>query len=302
MVNKTKKGKQKSAYKATPSTWQLSQASASSNRFSLIRTRSNSNSSNASLKRSRKPDSGKGDSPECKFKSDPKHLVNMERDELEKLIEGKLEQFFTANFADMAKQIGKAIFLECVQPALERMDTEIANLNSRLDSFQKESIQKHFELIEEKDKRDSKKPNFVVYGLKETEKSDLSVIKELYEKSGQDPDTVKAVFRMGDPNKSKVNPRTQLAYPRLLKVIGSSIDAKKAVISYAKQTRLKQISEFSGDSNMNCYLRDDLTQMQMSVYSNAKSEAWKLNQELGPNSSDKYIVVAYQTLKKVKKL
>lgn len=125
----------------------------------------------------------------------------------------------------------------------------------------------------EAEEQEHKKPNFVIYGLKEgnSSRTDREVVEDIFKHSGADPNCIMDVFRMGRTGK----------FPRLVKVLTNNTDEKRKIMAHQNEA-MKQVGEFEMSKDKSVvgfsrYFRDDLTNYQRKLYSDLKTERQKLN-------------------------
>ncbi len=197
--------------------------------------------------------------------------------------------------------------VSAMQQQSTKLTEENANLRTRLekieeaqktqrtagasggDSFQ-DSFQTFLQVQKESEEQELKKPNFVIYGLKENQesRSDEEIVKELYVKAEADFLTISGIERMGKANDK---------YPRLVKVKTTSQSEKIKVMKKQQEVML-EIPEFKMNivTTYSKYLRDDLTGYQRDLYRKLKDERIRRNESV--EAGFRWTVFNFQLIKR----
>ncbi len=140
----------------------------------------------------------------------------------------------------------------------------------------------------EKEERDGKKTNFVVYGLEEKDAdTDTKFIEAVIEKAAEgNPDFPKSpneyiheVVRMGDGKKRDGTPSP---YPRLLKVKLNDVHMQRKIVTSQKKIlpHFPEMSKKKEEIRYSQYFRNDLTLMQRQKHAELVRERNGLNENL----------------------
>ena len=190
---------------------------------------------------------------------------------------------------------------EALKAEMASLHEKVDNLSSEVELLRKNSApfssEKVLDIVvkaaQESSELESKKNNFVVYGLAEVDQySDKDVIDRIVSDSGHSPQVVKKIFRMGT-GKDASGQRSK--FPRLLKVQLNSYEAKSDIMRQQKKI-LENIPEMTGASYSQ-YLRDDLTQNQRDLHAARVREKIELNKNLKPGETP-FVVYKFQVLRK----
>ncbi len=122
---------------------------------------------------------------------------------------------------------------------------------------------------------------------------DLDLAREIVNKSGQDPTTVISASRMGTGTRKD---GTGSKFPRLIKVLTTDAEVKKAVLKGQKDV-LKSIKLMSAYGNTySQYIRADLTFNERRQYAELVADRNRLNEEI-PEGQPKWKVFNFKLVK-----
>ncbi len=147
--------------------------------------------------------------------------------------------------------------LKVISEQMQLQQQSMAMLQNQLTSINRQSIASaFFELQEDREEREEKKTNLVLYGLAEPTENDapdVDLLKNVFTAAGADPDAITDVHRLGQK-------RVAGAKPRPVKILTSSYEAKMAVLKGQKEA-MKAVPDFAGRSDRP-FFRPDQTRLQ----------------------------------------